>query len=309
VRLDSVQDTRAGKQVLDRLTTSPVCGYRPGGGPAAEPTALAALALIVQDRWEQAEKSLDWLTSLQSEEGSVGVRAGHPRPRWPTGWAALAWQHAARRFAQPNPSGARRQIASATVEQWSQSSQRAVRWLQSLCGRRAKTSELVGHNTQLCGWPWVETTHSWVEPTAISVLALKAAGLAGSPRVREAVELLRDRMLPDGGWNQGNTIVLGNTLRPHIQPTGLALAALHGEDQLRGYVDKSIAYLEKVLSARTATASLCYATLGAAAHGIRLKGSEGHLVAATRRTLQRDGSPYKLALLRLATHGGAWPWL
>jgi hypothetical protein len=167
---------------------------------------------------------------------------------------------------------------------------------------------MVGHDTRLRGWPWVETTHSWVEPTAINVLALKTAGLADSPRVREGVQLLLDRMLPDGGWNQGNTVVLGNLLRPHIQPTGLALAALHGEEKAATHVDKSIAYLQDVVSARTATASLCYAVLGAAAHGIRIKDGEEYLVAATRRTLRRDSSPYKLALLYLAAHleDGAW---
>jgi hypothetical protein len=291
---------------LDRLTGDPVCGYRPGSPPATEPTALAAMALIAQDRWQQAAKGLDWLTSLQASEGSVGVAAGHSRPRWPTGWAALAWQSAAHRLAPAIHQ--ERSVPSPTLARWSQASQRAVQWLQSLYGCAGKTSDMVGHDTRLRGWPWVETTHSWVEPTAVSVLALKAAGLSDSPRVREGVQLLLDRMLPDGGWNQGNKIVLGNTLRPHIQPTGLALVALHGESRAGAHIDQSIAYLEGVVSARTATASLCYAVLGAATHGIRLKDSEEYLAAASRRTLQRDGSPYKLALLYVAAHFGNWAW-
>jgi hypothetical protein len=308
-REDGVRDTRARPEVLDRLTSNPVCGYHTGGPPATEPTALAAMALIGDDRWEQAEKSLDWLTSLQAEQGGVGVDAGHSRPRWPTGWVALAWQFAVRRLAAAGPVDVEHHVVSTTTERWSKASYRAVQWLQSLYGCPGNKSDMVGHNTRLRGWPWVEMTHSWVEPTAISVLALKAAGLAATPRVREAVQLLLDRMLPDGGWNQGNTVVLGNTLRPHIQPTGLVLAALHGEDQAGCYVEKSIAYLQEAVSARTATASLCYAVLGAAVHGTRLKGTQEYLTAATRRTLQRDGSPYKLALLCLAGRCGVWPWL
>jgi hypothetical protein len=267
------------------------------------------MGLIVQDRWQQAENSLNWLTSLQAQEGSVGVEAGHSRPRWPTGWAALAWQYAAHRLVAAPSVHREHQVPSATMARWSKASHRAVKWLQSLYGCPGTKSDMVGHDTRLRGWPWVETTHSWVEPTAISVLALKAAGLAASSRVREGVQLLLDRMLPDGGWNQGNTIVLGNTLRPHIQPTGLALAALHAEGQAGAYIDKSIAYLEDVVSARTATASLCYAVLGAAAHGIRLKDSQEYLATATRRTLRRDGSPYKLALLFLAAHFAIRDWL
>jgi hypothetical protein len=305
----SVQGFGARQQLVDRLTSNPVCGYSPGAPPATEPTALAAMALVSENRWAPAEKSLDWLTSLQAGEGSVGVNAACPRPRWPTGWAVLAWQFSANWHAAANPIDADYQVASETMSRLSKASQRGVRWLQSLYGCPGKESDIVGHNTRLRGWPWVETTHSWVEPTAISVLALKAAGLGTLPRVREAVRLLLDRMLPDGGWNQGNTIVLGNTLRPHIHPTGLALAALHGESRVGGYVDKSIAYLEEVVSARTATASMCYAVLGAAAHGIQLKNSEDHLAAATHRTLRRDGSLYKLALLSLATQCGTWPWL
>jgi hypothetical protein len=189
-----------------------------------------------------------------------------------------------------------------------QATGRAVPWLESLYGSRGEQSDIIGHNTQLRGWPWVETTHSWVEPTAISVLALKAAGLGSGPRVREAVRMLLDRMLPSGGWNHGNTTVLGNMLRPHVQPTGLALAALHGEPHARRHANKSIRYLKQVVSVRTATASLCYALLGAAAHGTRLEDSDRYLAAAGRRTLQRDCSPYKLALLTLATRGSDCPW-
>ena len=139
-------------------------------------------------------------------------------------------------------------------------------------------------------------------------LALKAAGLAGGTRVREAVALLLDRMIPRGGWNQSNKIILGSVLRPHVQPTGLALAALHGETQAGRHAIRSIEYLKRMVSARTATASLSYGVLGAAAHGVKLPSIDRYLAAAACRTLEGDGSPYKLALLGLAAKGDDCPW-
>ena len=38
--------------------------------------------------------------------------------------------------------------------------------------------------------------------------------------------MLYDRACPDGGWNAGNGVVLGSALKPHIDPTAIALLAL-----------------------------------------------------------------------------------
>ena len=38
--------------------------------------------------------------------------------------------------------------------------------------------------------------------------------------------MLLDRACPEGGWNAGNAVVYGVPLRPHIDVTALALAAL-----------------------------------------------------------------------------------
>ena len=63
-------------------------------------------------------------------------------------------------------------------------------------------------------------------------MALRAAGRASHPRVREAVRLLCDRALDEGGWNYGNTRVFANTLQPFPATTGIALTALAGERPL-----------------------------------------------------------------------------
>jgi hypothetical protein len=45
-------------------------------------------------------------------------------------------------------------------------------------------------------------------------------------RLRLGAEMLLDRACPEGGWNAGNAVVYGVPLRPHVDATALALAAL-----------------------------------------------------------------------------------
>ena len=168
----------------------------------------------------------------------------------------------------------RRKKTPAAKAEWSAAARRAAGWLLTVRGRPIGPSDVMeegrpvyGHDTTLQGWPWVEGTHSWVEPTAISLLALRSAGRAGHPHCREAVKLLLDRQLPAGGWNFGNTTVFGHVLRPQVQPTGLALAALAGEADIRPKVQGSLDFSRTTLSRRTTAASLGYALMGLAGHG------------------------------------------
>jgi hypothetical protein len=278
-------------ETIEFLAGRPVCGYQREGIPSVEPTALAALALLTAGRGRQAATALDWLCGVQSTDGSLGIDARTRQPCWPTGWAMLAWNMAAGQM--PNAKA-----------KWSAATGRALAWTLATSGRPLRNlrqdDRLIGHDTALQGWPWVVGTHSWVEPTAINLLALRSAGQANHPRAREAVKLLLDRQLPEGGWNYGNTTVLGHVLRPHVQPTGLALAALAGEKGIRSTVQPSLDYLRRVLSDRTATASLCYALLGLSEHDIWPEKADGWLASAWRRTQAGGAVPYPAALLALA---------
>jgi hypothetical protein len=81
------------------------------------------------------------------------------------------------------------------------------------------------------GWPWVEGTANWVEPTSFAILALRA-GAPGSAatggRVAAGEALLEARACVGGGWNYGNARILGADLRPHADTTAIALLALAG---------------------------------------------------------------------------------
>jgi hypothetical protein len=115
------------------------------------------------------------------------------------------------------------------------------------------------------------------------------------------VQLLANRLLSTGGWNYGNTFVLGQELRPHVQPTGLCLLALAGEEiGALTTLNLSFDYLASALGSSTATASLCYGVMGLTAHARRPKYADAWLEAAAKRTLARDPAVYQLALLALA---------
>ena len=271
-------------RALDSLTHQPICGYAIASAPATEPTALAAMALKAHGHSDAAKRACDWLADLQQANGSVSVRAGEDEPGWPTSLAVLAW-HA---IDQRHYSGA--------IE-------RAAGWILSARGEAFEQSGEYGHNTDIVAWSWANATHSWIEPTALHVLALKATGHADHVRVREATKMLLDRQLPGGGCNYGNTVVLGQTLRPHVQPTGIALLALTGENDRR--VTKSVAWLKRSIGLETTAASLAWALIGLRQHEDLPPKSEPWLAAASERVMARDQSPHKLALLALAAKG--WP--
>jgi len=273
---------------LQQLAAHPCCGYDCDRS-ASEPTALTALALIAGGRRDEAREATDWLASLQDENGAIGVRRDEPTPRWPTSLAVLAWLKSA---AQPEMNG----LYRSSVE-------RGLAWILSQRGKTRSRTKAASHDPTLVAWPWVEGTHSWIEPTALHVLALKMAGYTAHPRVREAVRMLIDRQIPSGGCNYGNTTILGQQLRPHLQPTGVALLALAGESYRHGRIQRSVGYLQDNVSRDTSTVSLCWALLGLSAHGRATPAAEDWLRARYRSGGMKGLSPLKRALIALAVQG------
>jgi len=270
------------EQTLESLMAAPACGYRAGGAACTEPTALAAMALAACDRAEAAETACRWLVERQNRDGSLGVNEAESEPNWPTPLAVLAWQ-------------------TVDAAGYASNVERAVAWILREEGKSIPQREVSGHDSTLVGWSWAAATHSWIEPTAMCVLALKRTGQGEHARTREAIRLLADRLLPEGGCNYGNTVVLGQLLRPHVLPTGIALLALLGEEAATDpRLPKSIEYLRGELSAGTAAVSLAYGLLGLTAHGARPAEAEAWLAAAGERALNRDASPFRLAALALA---------
>jgi hypothetical protein len=276
------------QNVLDELAKQPVCGYLPNQAAATEPSVIAALALAGHERRDAALPVLDYLAAAQQADGSVGVREKEPTPGWPTSLAVIAWQYFdAAKF-------------KTRIDQ-------GLAWITAQHGKTMELNSEMGHNTLLDGWPWAEGTHSWLEPTAFHLLAYRSVGQATHPRAKEAVKLLIDRLLPSGGCNYGNTVVLGQTLRPHVQPTGIVLLALAGEQDPSGRLEKSLTWLKWSLGSRTTAASLAWALHGLAAHDRDVTNAGELLGKAYERVSAHDRAPYKFALLALAALGAKSP--
>jgi len=263
--------------LLDRLATGFAearFGYRYRPGASAEAAALGALALGAHER--DAAAPLDWLERQQKGDGGIPVLPSLDQPRWPTSLALWAFTKAGRE----GPA------------------ERAVTYLLEHRGIALERSELLGHDTTIVGWSWVDETHSWVEPTGYALIGLREAGQAGHERCRRGIELLLDRCLPTGGWNYGNTRVMSNMLRPFPATTGVALLALAGEP-MAPPIERSLDYLRATIGSLRAPLSLSWSLLALAAWN-REAPARALIEASVREPGRRPPDPVHDALLALA---------
>jgi hypothetical protein len=261
---------------------------QPGGEYRADATAWAVMALAAYGEGESLlEKSRTRLAGGQQSDGRVCAAPAHSEAFWPTPLAILAW----------NGSPVHREAQS-----------RAVRFLLDTTGIHfEKDPEApVTHDTSLKGWPWVANTHSMVEPTALSLIALRVAGHGERERAREAARMLMDRQLPAGGWNYGNTFVYGQELYPQPENTGIALDAVAGSAS-REDVSRSLQYLASRTERIRTPLSLCWGLLGLGAWGARPKKARNWLMECFK--LQKkygsiDTTLLSLVLLAFLATGG-----
>ena len=171
------------------------------------------------------------------------------------------------------------------------------------------------------GWPWVPDTVSWVVPTSMALIALgraKNQGLIHSGeawnRLSLGAEMLLDRACPEGGWNAGNAVVYGVPLRPHIDATALALAALRFHYHLP-IVRSSLTWMLNCIDCPSAY-SLAWVILAAAAYrDVRSDVLPALAIARDRLTALvedpsavEDTSTIALAALALGMETGANPF-
>ena len=215
-------------------------GYRAGKRSRVEPTSLALLALgaapgdgttdaSVLERWERHDGLL------------IDPAATHPNVGF-NGVAALA--------AQYPPLGLTR------------TAELLIGALLRYHGVVLPPSESIVQNNALLGWPWLDGTFSWVEPTSWCLVSLKRwsrthPSLDRSVRIDHGERLLRDRMCREGGWNYGNPLVLGKELMPYAATSALALLALQNR------ADDPV-----VQRSRTVLAELCASERSAFALGL-----------------------------------------
>ena len=264
-------------------------GFRAGADETAESetneaTAWSVTALRVSGRATDAQRSGSaYLAGSQAEDGRLSTHPMHPGAYSPTSLAVLAW---------------------CGDDERRRERERAVEFLTVHSGTtfpRSGDSPLE-MDTELAGWPWVDRTFSWVDPTSFAILALRSAAASDHPRVREGVRLLLDRQVESGGWNYGNARVFGAELRPAPDSTGVALSALAGlvsADE----VARSLDLLEIDLERLRTPLSFSWLLLAASAWDRRPADEE--LAGACRTILERAArfggyETAELALLLLA---------
>lgn len=255
-----------------------------GGVFRPDATAWAVVAMracgVAHDRLYPAREKL---AATQAEDGSVALAGGLNSTVWPTPLAILAW-HGSAPFSDSECRALDFLLAA-----------EGVRW-----ERRADENEAVV-DPRLRGWPWVTGTFSWVEPTALSMLALTACGHRGHPRCHEAVALLMDRQVSAGGWNFGGTRVYRAEHAPLPETTGLVLVAL--SDRVpRDAVEKALAFARASAARLRTPLSLAWCLLGLAAWGDEPDGSPASIMECLDRESRYGGyDTTHLALLALAS--------
>jgi hypothetical protein len=119
------------------------------------------------------------------------------------------------------------------------------------------------------GWSWIAETFSWVEPTAWALLALKQwarmpSVTVDTSRIRDGERLLVDRCMRTGGWNYGNSNVLGQELKAFVPTTAIALLAMQDRRDLPE-VARSVDFLEEHATDERAGVSLALAMMALSA--------------------------------------------
>ena len=121
----------------------------------------------------------------------------------------------------------------------------------------------VRQNNRLQAWSWIDGTFSWIEPTAVCLLALKKAraqGASARTRIAEAEALVLDRVCEGGGWNYGNAQVLGQDLRPYVPTTALVVMAMQDRRD-HPAVGASLDWLERHATSEPSTMALSLAAI------------------------------------------------
>jgi len=136
----------------------------------------------------------------------------------------------------------------------------------------------------LQGWAWIEGEFSWVEPTCWGLIALKAATVPiQHARVRDAERLLIDRCCPTGGWNYGNSNMLGQALHAYVPTSALGILAM--QDRMdEPCVRRSLEFLKEHRTTERSAMALGLALIALRALGEAAADVEDALAAQWQRT-------------------------
>jgi hypothetical protein len=223
----------------------PQGGFSLYGRESIRPDATAWAVLALEACGSARNLSISacrYLAKVQRPDGRLTVIEGQKGSFWPTFLSILAWKK---------------------IPGFESELDLALKFLLKTTGKHMpkQIDSPFAHDTSIKGWPWIENTHSWIEPTSLAVLALRVCGYGKHERIQEAVHMILDRQLPSGGWNYGNSLLFGKQLMPIPECTGHALCAL--ADIIEPEVVKSsINYLNREVSGIRTPLALSWSIFG-----------------------------------------------
>jgi hypothetical protein len=250
--------------------------YYPDRGSRIEPTCWALLALgPVASRAPEAAVAAAaraFLRTLQRPDGLL-VEPATPGPNY--GWNGLA-------------------LLALNAQEDLDLVDRLANGLLAVKGIQIEDDgqRAVRVDSRLQAWSWTEGTFSWVEPTAYCLLALKQVEdrtPAIDARITEAEAVLADRVCPAGGWNYGNSAVLGQDLRPYVSTTALGLLAM-ADRPAEPSVARSLDWLEAHATTERATMALALTALALTIHGRPAAAALADLAALGDETAYLDNA-------------------
>jgi squalene cyclase len=190
-------------------------GYFINQPSTVEATASSILSLSSFAEYDDTrERGLNWLRDTQNSDGGWGIKQHDSQSGWQTSWALLA-------------------LNSSSGDP--QAIQAGVNWLRKFGFSSLEdneTNKLIQKqfniDTNLSGWTWQPGQASWIEPTAMALLALhQTAQISEEDQmILEAVQYLDDRRCQGGGWNFGNPVMFNKPLPSRIHHTALCIITL-----------------------------------------------------------------------------------
>jgi hypothetical protein len=154
-------------------------------------------------------------------------------------------------------------------------------------GTAAENGNTNRQDNTLRGWSWIEGTFSWIEPTSLCLLALKKSQATLHPRERsaridEAERMLLDRVCRTGGWNYGNSNMLGQELHAYVPTTALALLAMQDRRE-HPAVQQSLEYLVRQRLSEQAGMALALTSMCLGVYGAPAADVDERLAAIAER--------------------------